>query len=88
MDDVEEIKKLKARYFRGLDTKDWDLYSSVFAEDVVVEAAAAVRTNISASIVHGWFLCRLLGLQSSGEAQGSRISGLMARDAPAVSPAS
>ena len=37
MDDVEEIKKLKARYFRGLDSKDWDLYASVFAEDVLVD---------------------------------------------------
>jgi hypothetical protein len=35
MDDLEEIKKLKARYFRGLDTKDWDLYRSVFADDMV-----------------------------------------------------
>jgi ketosteroid isomerase-like protein len=37
MDDVEEIKKLKARYFRALDSKDWDLYGSVFADDVVVD---------------------------------------------------
>ena len=37
MDDVEEIKKLKARYFRGLDSKDWELYASVFAEDCVVD---------------------------------------------------
>ncbi len=35
MDDVEEIKKLKARYFRGLDTKNWDLYRSVFTPDMV-----------------------------------------------------
>jgi len=41
MDDVEEIKKLKARYFRGLDTRDWDLYASVFAEDVVVDLRRA-----------------------------------------------
>jgi len=37
MDDLEEIKKLKARYFRGLDSQDWELYGSVFAEDVVVD---------------------------------------------------
>ena len=37
MDDVEEIKKLKARYFRSLDSKDWELYGSVFAEDCVVD---------------------------------------------------
>jgi uncharacterized protein (TIGR02246 family) len=41
MDDVEEIKKLKARYFRSLDSKDWDLYASVFAEDVVVDLSLA-----------------------------------------------
>lgn len=41
MDDIEEIRKLKARYFRGLDSKDWDLYESVFAEDVVVDLTRA-----------------------------------------------
>jgi hypothetical protein len=41
MDDVEEIKKLKARYFRGLDTKDWDLYESCFAPDIVVDLTRA-----------------------------------------------
>jgi uncharacterized protein (TIGR02246 family) len=41
MDDVEEIKKLKARYFRGLDGKDWDLYGSCFAEDIVVDLTRA-----------------------------------------------
>lgn len=41
MDDIDEIRKLKARYFRGLDSKDWDLYESVFAEDVVVDLSTA-----------------------------------------------
>ena len=41
MDDVEEIKKLKARYFRSLDSKDWDLYAQVFAEDCVVDLRRA-----------------------------------------------
>ncbi len=41
MDDIEEIKKLKARYFRGLDSKDWDLYADVFADDVVVDLSTA-----------------------------------------------
>lgn len=41
MDDLEELKKLKARYFRGLDSKDWDLYRDVFAEDVVVDLSTA-----------------------------------------------
>lgn len=41
MDDVEEIKKLKARYFRALDSKDWELYGSSFAPDVVVDLRTA-----------------------------------------------
>ena len=30
----DQIKELKARYFRGLDTKDWALFSSTMTEDV------------------------------------------------------
>ena len=30
----EKIRQLKARYFRGLDTKDWDLFGSTLTEDV------------------------------------------------------
>lgn len=41
MNDVEEIKKLKARYFRSLDSKDWELYASVFAENCVVDLRRA-----------------------------------------------
>ena len=41
MDDLEEIKKLKARYFRGLDSKDWALYRDVFAEDLVADMTTA-----------------------------------------------
>ena len=37
MDDVEAIKRLKARYFRTMDTKDWSGMREVFAEDVVVD---------------------------------------------------
>lgn len=37
MDDVEAIKRLKARYFRTMDTKDWVGMREVFADDVVVD---------------------------------------------------
>ncbi|MGF6472109.1 nuclear transport factor 2 family protein [Paraburkholderia youngii] len=30
---IEEIKQLKARYFRCIDTKNWDGFKSVFAPD-------------------------------------------------------
>ena len=35
--DIEEIKALKARYFRCMDRKDWDAWGRVFAEDAVLE---------------------------------------------------
>jgi uncharacterized protein (TIGR02246 family) len=39
--DVEEIKRLKARYFRSLDTKDWEAFGQVFALDAVLEVPEA-----------------------------------------------
>jgi hypothetical protein len=35
--DIEEIKQLKARYFRMLDRKDWDGFGLVFTRDAVLE---------------------------------------------------
>ena len=37
MDDIEAIKQLKARYFRMMDTKDWDGMRLVFADDVLID---------------------------------------------------
>ena len=35
--DIEEIKRLKARYFRSLDRKEWDDFAQVFARDAHLE---------------------------------------------------
>ena len=35
--DIEAIKRLKARYFRALDTKSWDDFAEVFATDALME---------------------------------------------------
>ena len=48
MDDIEAIKQLKARYFRALDSKDWQAYGDVFAEDCVVDLSRA-----GGEIIHG-----------------------------------
>lgn len=37
MQAIEEIRGLKARYCRFLDTKDWDGMSSLFIEDAVLD---------------------------------------------------
>lgn len=39
---IEAIKVLKARYFRCLDTKDWDGFAQVFAPDAVMDMRAEV----------------------------------------------
>src|SRR5688500_1903655 len=38
---VEAIKRLKARYFRTMDTKDWDGMREVFTDDVVIDTSEA-----------------------------------------------
>lgn len=35
-EDIEAIRQLKARYFRALDTKDWEGFKAVFAEDASI----------------------------------------------------
>jgi uncharacterized protein (TIGR02246 family) len=47
MDDIEAIKQLKARYFRTLDTKDWDGYRQVFTDDVVMDTTEAGGTIVT-----------------------------------------
>jgi uncharacterized protein (TIGR02246 family) len=41
VDDIEGIKQLKARYFRTMDTKDWNGMREVFTDDVVVDTTAS-----------------------------------------------
>lgn len=36
-DDIEQIKQLKARYFRLMDLKQWDGLADVFADDVEID---------------------------------------------------
>ena len=35
--EIEAIKQLKARYFRMMDTKDWDGLAAVFTDDVEID---------------------------------------------------
>jgi uncharacterized protein (TIGR02246 family) len=47
MDDIEAIRRLKALYFRTMDTKDWDAMRQVFTNDVTVDTSAAGGNIIS-----------------------------------------
>jgi SnoaL-like protein len=52
---IEDLQQLKARYFRLLDTKQWDAWGEVFSTDCVMEVpdagmAANGRADIVASV--------------------------------------
>ena len=47
MEDVEAIKKLKAKYFRTLDTQDWPAYRQVFTDDVVIDTTESGGERIT-----------------------------------------
>ncbi len=47
-EDIEAIKQLKARYFRLMDTKDWDGFASVFTDDVEID-----MTGEGGTVTHG-----------------------------------
>jgi SnoaL-like domain len=47
---VEEIGQLKARYFRAVDTKDWDLLASVFTDDAVIDFTEGGSPKLHAEI--------------------------------------
>ena len=57
MDDIFAIQILKARYFRAIDTKDWDLLASVMVEDVAIDVTDDVDggepyTGRALSLIH------------------------------------
>jgi uncharacterized protein (TIGR02246 family) len=61
MDDIEAIKQLKARYFRTMDTKDWDAMRRVFADDVVMDTTAAGGNLVTGADAFLAFLREALG---------------------------
>ncbi|HXY94187.1 MAG TPA: nuclear transport factor 2 family protein [Acidimicrobiia bacterium] len=50
---VEEIKQLKARYFRCMDTKDWDGYAAVYAADAVLDVSGESGVPDGEGVIRG-----------------------------------
>lgn len=42
---IEEIKALKARYFRCMDTKDWDGFADQFTVDAALDVSGEMRAG-------------------------------------------
>lgn len=62
---IEEIKQLKARYFRSVDTKDWATFKTVFAPDVHFDISEDVPD------------CVLLGPDRIVEAASGPLNGVV-----------
>jgi hypothetical protein len=62
--ELEAIRQLKARYFRALDTKDWDAFKAVFTEDAAIGP------------LDNGFTPELLALRSPDARQALATSGL------------
>ncbi|WP_395307152.1 nuclear transport factor 2 family protein [Mycobacterium sp. AMU20-3851] len=54
VEDQLEIRALLARYARGVDTKDWDTYRSVFTEDAHIDYSSAGAAVGSREEVINW----------------------------------
>ena len=48
MEEIEAIKQLKARYFRSMDTKDWEAMRAVFTDDVTMDT-----TDSGGNVIQG-----------------------------------
>ena len=61
MDDIEAIKQLKARYFRTMDTKDWDGMRAVFTDDLVVDTTSSGGGVVTGADEFMMFLRSMIG---------------------------
>jgi len=51
---VESIKALKARYFRCMDTKDWESFAELFTSDASLDVSGEMRATADADgVVRG-----------------------------------
>jgi SnoaL-like domain len=50
---IEEIKQLKARYFRCLDTKDWDGFAEVFTDNARMDMSGEVKGGTDDGVTSG-----------------------------------
>jgi hypothetical protein len=62
--EIEELKQLKARYCRLLDTKDWTGWRALFADDFVSDTAAAGGLVITGADEFVAFVRKTLGRPS------------------------
>jgi hypothetical protein len=62
--EIEAIKQLKARYCRYLDTKDWEAWRTIFADDFISDTAESGGKVIEGADTFVAFLRKTLGKPS------------------------
>jgi uncharacterized protein (TIGR02246 family) len=62
--EIEAIKQLKARYCRYLDTKDWEAWRGIFADDFVSDTAEAGGKVVAGADEFVAYLRKILGKSS------------------------
>lgn len=82
--DVVEIQQLLARYARALDTRDWELYRSVFTEDAFIDYAASGGATGQRDQVVEWLSKTLGTFDWSGMHYISNIEAEVAGDSAHV----
>lgn len=50
---IEDIKQLKARYLRGMDTKEWDVFDAVWTDDAIFDFRLAYGQEVPENILNG-----------------------------------
>lgn len=51
---IDDIRQLKARYFRLMDTRDWDALGEVFCRDAVFDCSEGARCTPIGGEPRGW----------------------------------
>ena len=50
LDEIEAIKQLKARYFRLMDTKQWDAFGEVFSLELATQDADELTRSVAPAV--------------------------------------
>jgi len=82
--DTLEIHQLLARYCRSLDTRDWELFRSVFTEDAVIDYTASGGITGQRDQVVEWLISTLGSFPWSGQHYITNIEADVAGDSAVV----
>jgi hypothetical protein len=73
---IEDIKRLKARYFRGIDSRDWALMKDTFADDIVLDFREAATLQDGTNLIPGPTVDVLRGASAAIQAIQGAMAGI------------